>query len=210
MKKRRNQATKGFRKSVLVVCPGKTEQGYIKSVKDDRYRGMHIDLVPKLGKADKFSAGFDFIKGEYSRGEPNRICIYVNDMDSIVAQDRKKQYEEAKHKALKASRGELKVIESMPCIEFWFLLHFYYTSKYYPTFESLKQEIKKSIPSYDKTEVWAQKIYSILKDNTDAAICNSKKSMAQKLCNEGDCSYTNMHELFETLDEINRREGDMA
>lgn len=207
MGKARKQNTKSFKKSILIICPGITEQGYISSLKADKYRGLHIDLEPKLGKADKYGDVFCLLRKEYSNPQIARICIYVNDMDAIKAQGKMNNYLEDKNRTLRASNEELKVIESMPCIELWFLLHYHYTDRYYPSYDSLKQELRKTIPGYEKNEQWASKIYSILKDNTAAAVQNADKTMKKKEFSEGNCSYTNMHELIYMLDELFTKQG---
>jgi hypothetical protein len=200
--KARKQKTKSFKKSVLIICPGITEKGYISSLRADRYRGLHIDLEPKLDKADKYSEVFCLLRKEYSTPKTARICIYVNDMDTIKAQGKMKDYLDDMNKTVRASNDKLKIIESMPCIEFWFLLHYQYTDRCYPSYDSLKQTIRKVIPYYEKNEQWARKIYSILEDKTNIAVKNADRTVTKKESGEGDCSYTNMHELISKLDEL--------
>lgn len=197
--KSRKHGTKPFQKPILIICPGEIERGYLQSLKDDRYRGMTIKIEPKLGQADKFENVFESIKKDYAEGVP-RTCFYVNDMDAIIAQSTLAKYQKERGKALKASQGMLTMIENMPCIEYWFLLHDHYTTKYYPSYESMKNDICKAIPDYDKNDAWAKKIYGMLVSRIDTAIKHSKKSTENKQTDEGACSYTNMHELIEQLD----------
>lgn len=205
MSRSRKQNAKSFKKSILIICPGLTEKGYLSSMKVDRYKGLAIELEPKLGKADKFNEVFRFLREEYSDPSTARICIYVNDMDTILSQRKTSEYLADKRRTQKVSRDELKVIETMPCIEYWFILHDHYTDKYYPSYDSLKQDMKKIADNYEKNEHWAGKIYSVLKNNLTRAIQNAEKTMSKKDSCEGDCSYTNMHELVQLLDEIHRQ-----
>jgi len=198
----RKQKTKPFRKSILIICPGITEQGYIEALKADRYSGLTIEIVPKLDKADRFEDVFAVIKKEFAHGSPPRTCFYVNDMDAIIAQNKLSRYDSEKEKAMKVANAKLIVIESMPCIEFWFLLHFIYKDKIYASYENLKHDLRKEIAGYDKNSLWASKIYSIIKDKTSEAIKNAALTVKKKDCSNGACSYTNMNELIEMMDRI--------
>jgi hypothetical protein len=199
--KPRGQRTKPFKKAIRIICPGEIERGYFQALKDDRFRGLLISIEPKLGQADKFEKVFKGIIKDYIDDVP-LPCFYVNDMDAIIAQDMLEKYKKAKGKALEASNGMLTMIETMPCIEFWFLLHYTYVAKYYPSYESIKKDVRNAIPDYDKNEAWAKKIYAILKDRIDIAIERAKMSMNNLQKGEGACSYTNMHELIEQLVEL--------
>ncbi|WP_353744812.1 RloB domain-containing protein [Hydrotalea sp. AMD] len=42
------------------------------------------------------------------------------------------------------------VIVNNPCLEFWFLLHFEKTSKYFNTCSSVETELKKHLKNYEK------------------------------------------------------------
>jgi hypothetical protein len=69
------------------------------------------------------------------------------------------------------------VIVNNPCLEYWFLLHFKQTSKYYETYAILEKLLKKYLPDYDKSEKYyknsRQDIYQRLKSYLKAAIDNA-------------------------------------
>ena len=123
-------------------------------------------------------------------------------MDTIKAQGKMSNYLNDKNRTLKASREDLSIVESMPCIEIWFLLHYPYNDRYYPSYDSLKKAIRKAIPGYKKDKQWAGIIYSKLKDKIKLASKNAALTMKKKESCELDCSYTNMHELISKLDEL--------
>lgn len=64
-----------------------------------------------------------------------------------------------------------------PCLEFWFLLHYEQTLKYFATYSDLKKELNKHLPDYQKTEKYfknsRQDIYQHLKSNLATAINNA-------------------------------------
>lgn len=202
MSKPRKQRTKRFKKSIRIICPGLTEREYFDALRSDRYTGLRIDVEPKLGRADKYDEVFEDLRRDFRPKEPSPPCFFVNDMDAIIAQAKYQDYRDDKAKTIKASKGALTVIESMPCIEFWFLLHYIYTDKYFPSYESVRAAFPKELSNYEKTQKCCSKIYPILRDKMDKAMRNAARTMKRKASCEGDCSYTNMHELIEKLDVI--------
>jgi hypothetical protein len=69
------------------------------------------------------------------------------------------------------------VVVNNPCLEFWFLLHFEKTSKYFDTCSVAEIQLKKYLKNYEKTQKFFTKqnddIYSKLKPNFQTAIKNS-------------------------------------
>ncbi len=69
------------------------------------------------------------------------------------------------------------VIVNNPCLEFWFLLHFEKTSKYYDTCYSAEKQLKRYLKNYEKTRKFFMKenndIYMKLKPKIQTAIHNS-------------------------------------
>jgi hypothetical protein len=70
------------------------------------------------------------------------------------------------------------VVINNPCLEYWYLLHFKQTSKYYSKYSEFENVLKKHIKGYEKSERFYKKcnndIYSKLKPNLKSAIKNSK------------------------------------
>ncbi|MEQ8752859.1 MAG: RloB family protein [Coleofasciculus sp. G1-WW12-02] len=87
------------------------------------------------------------------------------------------EYKQAIMDAHRYSVYKIKPILSIPCFEFWFLLHYRYTSS---PFENYKQVIaqlnkefnKVGIEDYDKSK---SGYYGLLKPQLDQAIANAKK-----------------------------------
>ena len=71
----------------------------------------------------------------------------------------------------------MKVIVNNPCLEFWFLLHFIQTSKYYRRCSDVTRVLKKYLNGYEKTEKFFKKrdndIYLRLKPYLQKAIQNA-------------------------------------
>jgi len=71
------------------------------------------------------------------------------------------------------------VIVNNPCFEFWFLLHFRYTERFYENFKTLLPDLRKHLADYEKTEKYFVRttpdIYKRLKQNLQTAISNAEK-----------------------------------
>mgnify|MGYP000205209928 CR=1 FL=1 len=88
--------------------------------------------------------------------------------------------------------------DSMPSIEFWFLLHFLNTNRYFATSDDVISVLKKHIPLFSKqqsflsNETW---VNALLKDEK----LKSAISNAVSIGDEGE-SYTHLHRLFALID----------
>ena len=86
--------------------------------------------------------------------------------------------------------------DSLPSIEYWFLLHFADTHRLFPTSESVTKELQKYLPDYEKTTKflsnpgWVEALCSDEKLNV--ALLNAAKS------EEGQ-SYTNLPKAIKIL-----------
>ena len=100
-------------------------------------------------------------------------------------------------------------MESSPCTEYWFLMHFMPgpSSKEYANYDAVAQELKKHIPNYDKTEAFFNKthIYRDLKEkgNMVRAIELSRE-LEELRAKEPEVyrSYSQMYKLFDIIEEI--------
>lgn len=92
------------------------------------------------------------------------------------------------------------ICDSLPSIEFWFLLHFLKTNKYFASYSAIRNELRKYILGYDKTEKYLMqdKWVKVLVDKQDVAVGNAKSSKP----NEG--SYSNIYKAIEILEKTNK------
>lgn len=70
------------------------------------------------------------------------------------------------------------VIVNNPCLEFWFLLHFESTARYFQNCDAAGKRLKKYIPGYEKTQKFYTRendIYQQLKPMLAGAIQNAHK-----------------------------------
>ena len=120
------------------------------------------------------------------------------------------QYQSAKKKySTKKYAGRVMFIETNPCTEFWFLLHFLpnVVCKHYESYEQLLPELQKYMPGYEKTKRYfiRTNLYKYLTENGDLerAVQNSEKLC--QLCKEtpeDKKAYSEIHKVIELLNDL--------
>lgn len=95
----------------------------------------------------------------------------------------------------------IEFITSIPTFEYWYILHFEYTTKIYNSSEAVQNDIKEKIKGYTKS----MNIYNLLKEKTDVAIKNAKEvekyhlKEGKSLDNENSNPYTGVYKVVEEL-----------
>ncbi len=102
---------------------------------------------------------------------------------------------------LERSFNNVIIIINNPCLEFWFLLHFETTGKYFDNCDKASNQLKKFLPDYEKTSKYFTKqdhdIYLRLKPKLRTAMANARKLKEFDLDNPT-TAITQMQLLFET------------
>lgn len=146
-------------------------------------RDIRVSIKPEIPNKKS-------IKEQY-----NLVCELVNkefvkvfwiiDLDTVVKEEndaRKGKQSPLKTFAeyrlnLSKNYPNVVVIVNNPCLEFWFLLHFENTSKYFNTCSSAESHLKKHLKNYEKSRKFYTKqnddIYLKLKPKLKMAIENS-------------------------------------
>ena len=189
------------RKSIAIIGEGLTEYRYVDDMRTtERYRFSLVPGIPKHPDLDdivrlakeRLNAGYDYV-----------LCLI--DMDVIEGNHDKMEH----YRALKRENPGIIFVESSPCTEYWFLMHFMPrpSSKEYADYDAVAQELKKHIPNYDKTEAFFNKthIYRELKEKGDMerAIALSQE-LDELRAKEPEVykSYSQMYKLFDVIEEI--------
>ena len=207
MKPRTNKPTKPFKNTVLCFCEGETEKVYLTCLKKDRYKNVHIELKPQISNAD-FEKTFKDIKHQLAKPKKTnyKYIFYVLDMDAIYNQNQIDEYNRQKEriKSLVQAKERLTIIESRPCIEFWFLLHYKNTDKCFVNCDEIIVELCKYIPEYCKNQNYIASLYEKLKDKLETARQNSEAICKKERVDNEDYSYTQMHKLIQILDDLKK------
>lgn len=182
MRQKRATAIK-IRKTFAVVVDGDTEVWYLQMLKRNE-RSININIEPKIPQRKRLSEQFDMVVNlsrDYTK------VFWIIDFDTLVseAKDAKKGTQTAiqtflaYRKEIKSKYKNIIVIVNNPCIEFWLLLHFERTSKYFSSCEGAEKQLKKHLKDYEKTQKYYTKqnndIYLQLKSRLATAISNAKQ-----------------------------------
>ena len=173
----RIKKTRRFKLKYAVLGEGITEQWYLNHLK--KYKGYIYSIRPSLF-ADISIEKAEGIIDELISGGCDQIT-FLTDYDTIVNQGKKKEFEKLVNK-YKNVDG-IFICDSMPAIEYWFLLHFIYTTKEYLNCDEVIRDLKIHISDYSKKKVYLEKdkwFKLLIKNNgLDTAISNAKKGLKQ-------------------------------
>ena len=133
------------------------------------------------------------------------ICLI--DMDRIMANptESKKYYKRKKEIKFR----KVTFIETNPCTEFWFLLHFLpsLSEKRYGNQLQLIKELQKYMPGYEKTKRYFTRtnLFCYLNEHGDI---NRAMQNAEKLCEksrenpENEISYSEIYKVINLINEL--------
>ncbi len=196
---KRKKAKRSSYDLVLIVCEGeKTEPNYFRSLIDDLQLNTANIVIAKNTAGSSPGTVVDFALAEYKKQkEYDRVyCVFDKDQHA--------NYENAldKIRRVRPGKGHLILpITSVPCFEFWLLLHFAYTTKQFDTgpgsiCANVISDLKDYLPRYEKGD---GDIYQAIKDKQEAAMTNSKRVKRHCVAAGTDMPSTNIHELVKYL-----------
>lgn len=168
LKQRSRNRKQRERNSFIVIKSegdNKTEQIYFKNLRSRECIIKFPDgnSTDPIGMANELVS---FMKSEDINSK-NGDKIYLL-IDTDVNANKQNQIDEAKKICDKYG---IELITSTPAFEFWYMLHFGYTTGTYSSSKDIKREMKKKIPGYTESK----NVYPIIKDNTDEAMNYAEK-----------------------------------
>ncbi len=206
---KRNRKQRGSGKKIYsIIVDGETEIWYFQMMKQFESLPTKVDIKPELSKKKALKGQYEMVIENLQKGYDK--VIWVLDFDTIVkeSKDTKKgqkskvqEFREYVEKLEK--RQNVHVLINNPCLEFWYLLHFEPTSKYYSKCEDVGKALKKKyLTDYQKSQKHYKKrnndIYTKLKPHQKTAILN-----AQKLGNfsfeDPESAKAEIYKIFEIL-----------
>ena len=192
-----------MKKSIAIIGEGETEWFYFESLRIAcRYPfklspgfPQHADIehILKLAKA-KLAEYYDYV-----------ACLI--DMDRLYDKPAEMQ-KYLSFKRRKENRDIL-FIETSPCTEFWFLLHFLpdNTVRRFQNYNQLIPELRKYMPGYEKTKHYfiRTKLYDYLVVNGSLERAKSNAERLSKLSMaspEDRIAYSEIHKVISLLDDL--------
>jgi hypothetical protein len=138
-------------KRFVVLGDGQTEQYYLEHLK--AIGGYNYSIRPLLFNSITIEKAISLIKDLLEDGYD--MVIYLTDYDTIVNQNKEVVFQKLTDK-YKNSR-KVMICETMPSIEFWFLLHFQKTTREFRNAEEATCLLLKHIRGYSKDESFLRK-----------------------------------------------------
>jgi len=180
---------------LLIVCEGsKTEPNYLKGLRE------YLKLNPANIVIKSCSSGSDpvsivsFALKEHQRDDYDRIyCVFDKEHTN---------YQQALDKINANKKVAIHAITSVPCFEYWLLLHYEDTSKPFhkknnkSVGEQLKSELKKYINNYHESN---KNIFEVTKLHLQKAIARAKRIDKVQMKNGTDNPSTKVYLLVEYL-----------
>ena len=174
----RQSGKRQTRKTYVVLGDGQTEQYYLKHLR--MLKGYKYSIRPSLFSSITIETAGSIID-EYLSGGCDQI-IYFTDYDTIVNQNKNAEFEKLKGKY--AETDEVLICETMPSIEFWFLLHFLKTTREFSNASEVETLLIKYLSGYSKGEAylknskWVETLCA--NGKLSQAINNSTSILAEK------------------------------
>ncbi len=182
---------------VLIVCEGsKTEPNYFRELVDHlKLNTANVEIDGDSDPSPKSVVAH--AKRRYQQeGDFDRVfCVFDKDEHSTY-------HQVVRELASAELTPVFAAITSVPCFEYWLLLHFIFTTKPYARSESYSpgqhvlRDLKVYLPEYSKG---SQHIYLQLMRYTDLAMCHAERAGQQAIQNQTDNPSTQVHRLVTYL-----------
>ena len=201
--KRREHKRAPYDKVLIVTEGKKTEPEYFNDLK--KYYRIHSANIKIDGSGDSspesvVKYGKKLYEDERSRGDAFDRVYFVFDKDTHLtysqALDEIKRYRR---------KNTFFAINSVPCFEYWLLLHFTYTTEPFKAAgklsaaDAVTQKVRKHIPDYEKSTTG---LFVQLYDQLEQAKKNAVLSIEEAGKTGTDNPSTRVHELVDYLQNV--------
>jgi len=197
MRKRNIKISKSRKDTYAIIVDGETEVWYFQMLKRNE-SSLQINIEPKIPQKKKLS---DQYKKVCELSEDYTKVFWIIDLDVVIKESKKIELEGYLKEIKKKNIENIITIFNNPCLEFWFLLHFIQTTKYFPKCKDVEKQLTKQLKDYEKTRKYFTKqdndIYLKLKPKLSTALKNTKRTKRGNLeeIKRGICE---MNLFFET------------
>jgi hypothetical protein len=189
---------------VLIVCEGqKTEPNYFMELRDHyELNSTFIKITGDCGSSPKSVIQHAQKIFKLSQGDNDPYDkVYC-----VIDKDCHSDYEAVRNKIYNLHpKGVFVLINSVPCFEYWLLLHHQYTTAAYSPLpgnsvaNQVLGQLKKFLPLYSKGQ---QDLFKQLLSLLSKAIINSKSALEAANISGTDMPSTNIHKLVEFLQDL--------
>ena len=189
---RRTATIKKNQERAVIIGAGITEKWYFSHMQS--LLGLKIKIRPRYFGNENIPTLEKLIKQLL---DSYGLAIVVFDADVSTWNETEGKKLAAMRKKY-ANNKRVILCDSMPSIEFWFLIHFINTNKFYGTSKAVIAELVKHIPRFDKTESLLSNkkwVEGMISDGKLQDAC----ARAKQFDTNGE-SYSNLWKAFEYLE----------
>lgn len=149
------------RSRITVIGEGLTERWYFEHLRT--LKGYHYDCKPRFFTHQSYEEIGKLIDWVLQNGG---IAVCVCDADiTRTNEERRKTFQTMKTKY--AGNKNVLICDSMPSIEFWFLIHYVNTSRYFQDSDAVINMLRRYISGYDKSGTFLKKQHWVAEMSTD-------------------------------------------
>lgn len=146
---------------ITVIGEGLTERWYFEHLRS--LKGYHFDCKPRFFTHQSYEEMGKLIDWVL---QSDGIAVCVCDADiTRTNEERRKIFQAMKTKY--AGNKNVLICDSMPSIEFWFLIHYVNTSKYFQDSDTVIKMLRRHITNYDKSGAFLEKQQWVTEMSTD-------------------------------------------
>ena len=196
-------------KSIAIIGEGETEWFYFDSLRV--VRRYPFKVAPDFPQHSDINHMLKLVESYLNKQYDYIVCLF--DMDRLLQYSSEMQlYQKAKKEySKKKYAGKVMFVETNPCTEFWFLLHFLpnVVCRRYESYEQLLPELQKYMPGYEKTKRYfiRTNLYKFLTENGDLERAMSNSEKLCQLCQESPedlKAYSEIHKVINLLNKIKK------
>lgn len=180
------------RSRITVIGEGLTEKWYFEHLRS--IKGFRYDCKPRFFTQQSYGEMSKLIDSVIENGG---IAVCVCDADIT----RTNPIEQTRLKELKqkfSNNDNVIICDSMPSIEFWFLIHYLNTSKYFNDSKEVIQALRKWLPEYSKNGTMLEKqqwVSNLCYNGKLEKACATAESMRPE-----SPSYSNIYKAIELFE----------
>ncbi|MEL6941055.1 MAG: RloB family protein [Bacteroidota bacterium] len=208
MARKQKKRKRKLKEVSAIVVDGKTEVWYFKKLaKHENSNTRRINIKPELPKTNTLLNQYNTVLSLLDEGY--KWVFWLIDFDVILKEQKlwNKQGESPIQKLRKycsklETEKRSKVYFNVPCLEFWFLLHFKPSGKFYENCDAPTKELKKLFDGYRKSNEFYNKadndIYLKLRPMLSDARSNASK-LGSFDFNDYQKAKSEVYKIFEDL-----------
>ncbi len=205
MARKKEKISKPRKDTFAIILDGETEVWYFQMLKRNE-PALQVNIEPKIPQRKKLSEQYEKV---LELAEDFTKVFWIIDLDVVIAESKiAKKGGTNQIQQLKIYLNELKInyenvitILNNPCLEYWFVLHFEQTAKYFSKCSDAERQLKKHIKDYKKTRKYFTKqdndIYLKLKSKLSTALVNTQRTQRKNI-DEIERGICEMNLFFET------------